>query len=240
MHREITDSVKERHARGLEEQPPGPDSETESEHKEVNQRERIEWWLESVSEADGNPLEVEDRKEDGHEDESETEDQKEDEDEDDPPELAGYRTIAFQEPAYRRLIDSMKREMVLAPAQGSLDLARQIYSEIDKALSGGRGSSVRRSRSSHSSGVVFDVDWDPWAFVDEQGYEEEASEAIAAVLTLTGSEVDAEALPTSEYLRRTWPGGGLPVLELIQETVKHKDSEERRRKQTPWRDLWPK
>ncbi|KLU90944.1 hypothetical protein MAPG_09469 [Magnaporthiopsis poae ATCC 64411] len=232
LHRyrkEIADSVKERHARGLEEQHPGPDSETESEHKEVNQKKRIEWWLKSVSQADGNPLEVEGRKENGHEDESETEVQKKDEDEDGPPELARYRTIAFQEPAYQRLIDSMKREVVLAPAQGSLDMARQIYSEIDKALSGGKGSSVSRGRPSQSSEAVFDVDWNPWAFVDEQGYEEEASEAIAAALTLTGSEVDAEALPTSEYLRRTWPGMGLPVLELIQEIVKHKDSEERRR-----------
>lgn len=67
--------------------------------------------------------------------------------------------------------------------------------------------------------AVFDVDWDPRAFINEQQYRKCADEAIATAVTITGSSNCAQATTTTEYLDQTWPISGAWILHVLEDVV---------------------
>ena len=64
---------------------------------------------------------------------------------------------------------------------------------------------VSRKTSAEAVRMTYKVQWDPLAFVKEQGYAGEVGRAIEIAITLTGSLKDAQALTCEQYLYQTWP-----------------------------------
>jgi hypothetical protein len=61
------------------------------------------------------------------------------------------------------------------------------------------------------------VDWNPVAFVEEQGYDED--DAITRVITLTGTGTAAQAAFPAEYLEANWPLMGKYTVKLVKSVV---------------------
>ncbi|RYP19648.1 hypothetical protein DL765_003241 [Monosporascus sp. GIB2] len=132
------------------------------------------------------------------------------------PQLRAYRDFIFNSPAYEWLLASLRKEILLAPAQpNSLEAIRR---EIIKSLPSSH--IVSRRKPAEAYRMTFVVEWNPLAFVIEQGYQEEPDEAIGIAVTLTGSAADAQALTSAQYLCQTWPTVGEHIIRLVREVVR--------------------
>ncbi|RYP32296.1 hypothetical protein DL767_005271 [Monosporascus sp. MG133] len=132
-----------------------------------------------------------------------------------PPSRA-YKDFIFNSPAYEWLLASLRKEILLAPAEpNSLEAIRR---EIIKSLPSSH--IVSRKKPAEAYKMTFVVEWSPLAFVIEQGYEEEPDEAIGIAVTLTGSATDAQALTSAQYLCQTWPTVGEHIIRLVREVVR--------------------
>jgi hypothetical protein len=133
------------------------------------------------------------------------------------PELLAYRDFIFQAPAYHWLLASVRRELVLAPAERkSMEAIR------DKILvSLPTSHKVSKHRSAEAYKATFEIEWDPLAFITEQGYVEEPAEALERAITLTGSTKHAQALTCAQYLLQTWPTTGRHIVRLVKGVVRH-------------------
>lgn len=90
-----------------------------------------------------------------------------------------------------------------------------IKENVQSTLS--QSNSVERQHDNHD--VTFKVEWDPIAFIVEQGYEQSPHEAIAKAITLTGTATEARAVESAKYLEEMWPFSGAPVMRLVQRVV---------------------
>ncbi|VUC25621.1 unnamed protein product [Clonostachys rosea] len=79
---------------------------------------------------------------------------------------------------------------------------------------------ISRNVSSECFNASFCVGWQPLVFFRGQEFGLDAAEVVSRVVTLTGSENDAQALTCSQYLSQTWPTTGLLTLRLIQEVLR--------------------
>ncbi|RYO92854.1 hypothetical protein DL763_004579 [Monosporascus cannonballus] len=132
------------------------------------------------------------------------------------PQLCAYRDFIFNSPAYEWLLASLCKKILLAPAEpNSLEAIRR---EIIKSLPSSH--IVSRNKPAEAYRMTFFVEWNPLAFVVEQGYEEEPDEAIGIAVTLTGSATDAQALASAQYLCQTWPTVGEHIIRLVREVVR--------------------
>ncbi|RYP58420.1 hypothetical protein DL769_008959 [Monosporascus sp. CRB-8-3] len=130
--------------------------------------------------------------------------------------LRAYRDFIFNSPPYEWLLASLRKEILLAPAEpNSLEAIRR---EIIKSLPSSHV--VSRKKPAEAYKMTFVVEWNPLAFVIDQGYEEEPDEAIGIAVTLTGSATDAQALTSAQYLRQTWPTVGEHIIRLVREVVR--------------------
>lgn len=73
--------------------------------------------------------------------------------------------------------------------------------------------------------VLYQVDWDPTAFFQEQDYGCGTGEAFRKAMTLTGIPNEAEGLACEEYICRTWPQTGAAFLELMQLVLTSKEAQ---------------
>ncbi|KAK6356063.1 hypothetical protein TWF718_000437 [Orbilia javanica] len=129
--------------------------------------------------------------------------------------INAYRDFINGAPAYGWLVERLRREILLAPAEPNhmLDIREQIL----KFLPAPR--KISKKQSAKPFNVMFVLEWDPLAFVREQGYLEGAGDAIERAITLTGSLADSQALTCAEYLRQTWPSGE-QTIQLIKDVLK--------------------
>jgi hypothetical protein len=132
------------------------------------------------------------------------------------PELFTYRNFLFTTPAYEWLLSSLRRELFLAPAEPTFlqTIEQKILSSIPAS------NKVSKKRSADSYVIYFKIEWDPLAFIKEQGYTEEPHEAIEIAITLTGCSKDAQALTCGQYMCQTWPSTGPRLLRLIKDLVR--------------------
>jgi hypothetical protein len=135
-----------------------------------------------------------------------------------------FDTLISKSPAYEWLLARMHRELMLQPAKP--DLLADIRAEITKSIS--TSSVVSRNRPSQEVKASFVADWDPIAFILEQGYSGEPHEEIGKVVTLTGYINDAQATTCADYLNQTWPSVGLHVLRLINQVMRSSPDHEAR------------
>lgn len=86
--------------------------------------------------------------------------------------------------------------------------------------------------TSERSRVEFKIQWDPISYIREQEYNLSPAEAIKFALTLTGSEVDAQALSATDYLTQTWPLSGGHIMNLLSNVINVYPDRANSRKQT--------
>ncbi|KAL7918132.1 hypothetical protein ACQKWADRAFT_316786 [Trichoderma austrokoningii] len=127
------------------------------------------------------------------------------------PELSAYKTFVLQHSAYGWLLKSIRKDSYIeTPGAIQADIRRIILDQ----LSIGQGISKRESPDTHV--MVFTVDWDPALFLREQGYRESPESAVGQVITITESEIEAQAMTTAQYLDLIWPSSGIYLLYLIE------------------------
>lgn len=132
-----------------------------------------------------------------------------------------YRDFILATSAYKWLIASLQREARLTRA--TPDLMERIQEKIISVLP--PAPRPRREEPSQKYMVVFELDWDPVAFVEVQEYSEAPEEVLEKVVTLTGSLNDAQAVTTKSYLCQTWPVTGEQVMRLLNDSLRSKGSE---------------
>lgn len=135
-----------------------------------------------------------------------------------PKDLPHYRNFVTNNPAYTWLLSRLEREILLVPTEP--DHMQTISNTILKSLSHGPFQKISYSKSPHMCDMIFMVDWDPVAFLQEQEYNEQPNEVFERVITLTGSGADAQALTTAQYLNQTWPLVGEKMLSLLKRAIR--------------------
>lgn len=135
------------------------------------------------------------------------------------PGLEEYRRLISSDPGYDWLLDCLRRETILE--RSVTDNMQAIRNRILQAVP--RSRYVSRKASSRGCTVTYKLDWDPFAFLALQDYEDPDREAVAKVITLTGFGRDAQALSCQEYLAQTWPSSGPLLMLLIENLVSNRD-----------------
>ncbi|KAJ5650608.1 uncharacterized protein N7484_004331 [Penicillium longicatenatum] len=139
------------------------------------------------------------------------------------PGVQAYKSLVKSDPSYGKLISDVFREcMVMSTLPDSLE-------EISSAISRILPASPRVSRKipPERFKMMFKIDWDPVAFLQEQQYLEPPELAIGQAIVLTGSTTMVQTLTCSEYLQQTWPSSGVSILKLMQELVRPNHHPER-------------
>jgi hypothetical protein len=127
-----------------------------------------------------------------------------------------YRDFIRKSPAYKWLVASLQREVILA--RGTPDIMENIKKMIFSAMPSPH--KISRKEPSQAYKAIFELEWSPLDFVREQRYTGNPEEALERAITLTGCSNDAQALPTEAYLNQTWPTTGKNVMKLITDVVR--------------------
>lgn len=135
-----------------------------------------------------------------------------------------YRDIVANSTAFQWLLCRLYREASLTTSEAisvraiSIQIRKVLYSRRENRLVSSRNGPAKCS-------VVFHSDWDPLAFICDQGYKEEPEQAIeGAIVIVQSANGYMEAMPCSEYVNRTWPLLGEHILGLLKHTVRSKPS----------------
>ena len=118
----------------------------------------------------------------------------------------------LQTPAYKWLVDTLKREATLKRA--SPDRMEQIGARIRGVLRS-YGDKVSRQTPSQEYEATFELLWNPLHYLKDQLPHDDAEEVLGGAITLTGTVNDAQALTALEYLCQVWPDSGMHVMQLI-------------------------
>ncbi|KAI0175689.1 hypothetical protein GGR52DRAFT_324537 [Hypoxylon sp. FL1284] len=124
----------------------------------------------------------------------------------DTPEPEEYKELIFGDSSYTWLLDRLRVE--IACSQAKLDTSRNIREVL-----------LRMTPLSSRVVVVYRVDWPILAFFQSQNYGIPNAEAFPNVITLTGTQTDAQALSCRQYIMKIWPSTGVHTLQLIQDML---------------------
>ena len=130
--------------------------------------------------------------------------------------VADYLNLTTDTPAYNCLVGYLRRELYLNCSEAYV--MAEVGTRIADSLPQSEKVTWRKAATTHS--MVFELDWDPQAFVWDQEIDEECGNAVSMAVTVTGCTDDAQALSCSQYLTQTWPGAGPELLELIKGAVR--------------------
>lgn len=138
-----------------------------------------------------------------------------DDEQEDPhlPERDGYRNITFNSPAFKWLLASLGKEILLGPVD-SFECISRLRAQIIKALPQVHSISTRTPPKAYW--MKFTLDCDLHAFIGDQYGSPERASRLAEIITLTGSANDAQAMTAEEYMKQVWPYTGKDVLDVIQ------------------------
>ncbi|KAH8803460.1 hypothetical protein F5884DRAFT_712243 [Xylogone sp. PMI_703] len=128
--------------------------------------------------------------------------------------LFSYRDFICKAPAYEWLLASLHRELLLTPAEPNHMEA--IKQAIIKTIPSSH--KISRKKSAEAYKIIFEIQWDPLTFINEQSYKE-LYRAVENVITLTGSAKDAQALTCAQYLHQTWPLTGYHIIQLVKNVL---------------------
>jgi len=133
--------------------------------------------------------------------------------------LEEYSSLISSDSGYEWLVSCLRRETIIQ--RPALDRMEVIRDTILQAIPQSRYIS-RKSRNPKGCTVAYEVDWDPFAFLAGQEYDDtDHDNIIATAITLTGTEQDAQAATCQEYLAQIWPSSGLLLLQLLQRLVRN-------------------
>lgn len=135
-----------------------------------------------------------------------------------------YRNVVAQSTAFQWLLCRLHREASLTTSEASSLTA--ISTQIRQVLYSRRENRFVSSRKGPAKcSVVLQSDWDPLAFIRDQGFKEEPEQAIeGAIVIVQSTNGYVEAMPCSEYVNRTWPLFGEHIMGLVKHTVRSKPS----------------
>ncbi|KAH9908388.1 hypothetical protein F4778DRAFT_717069 [Xylariomycetidae sp. FL2044] len=141
------------------------------------------------------------------------------------PGLEEYRRIIATNSSYSWLLSRLRREIILSGTdRGAVtDMEDDIFWAISKTVAISRTVDVNHiSRKHPPSGVQVDfrITWPLMEFLQQQEYDEPIADAIANVITLTGSHSHVQALTCRQYMAQMWPITGPQILELLQNMLK--------------------
>ncbi|CAG9982607.1 unnamed protein product [Clonostachys byssicola] len=129
--------------------------------------------------------------------------------------LRSYRDFIRSSEVFQWLLGRLYVESSLVKTEPRAMEA--IRTKIISSLSPSRR--ISRNVSSECFNASFCVGWDLFGFFQGQEYELDAAEVISGIITLTGSENDAQALTCSQYLSQTWPTTGCLTLRVIKDIL---------------------
>jgi hypothetical protein len=134
----------------------------------------------------------------------------------DLPGLTAYKEFISRTPAYEWLLQSIRRELILNVAEANVQAnIRQTF--LDCLQTSHR---VSRKESPDTHRMTFTLEWDPRSFLRGQEYSDSAEGAVGRVITIIGSNNDAQATTTAQYLSQTWPSTGIHLLGLVKKVVR--------------------
>jgi hypothetical protein len=131
------------------------------------------------------------------------------------PEILAYREIIEGSSAYHLLLAQLRCTMLLSATKP--DICAEIRNSILFIVPPPR--QVSRSRPTDLVHAIFDVDWDPIAFLEEQQYEEELGHGLETTITLTGCVQESQAVTCAYYLEQTWPLMSKPMLQVLKRAI---------------------
>jgi hypothetical protein len=114
--------------------------------------------------------------------------------------------------AYKWMIGKLKCCILLTEFDGTI--MEHIGNEIVQGLT-----SANRGRGYHTRTckAFFEISCDLPAFIKDE-FPNETGLQLGSIITITGSNVDAQALTCAEYMRQVWPTG-YEILNALQETM---------------------
>lgn len=131
------------------------------------------------------------------------------------PELPAYKKFISGLPAYKWLLESIQKVLNFSiPVKSETNIRDAILHFLPRVQR------VSRKEAPPRHNLTFTVEWDPCVFLQEQGYPESPERAVEGAITITGSEMDAEAATTAQYLSETWPSSGIYLLHVVKRVVR--------------------
>jgi hypothetical protein len=130
-----------------------------------------------------------------------------------PNDYVGFITTS---PAYKWLLGRLQREILLS--RMIPDAMATVRSSIMISLSSTH--TISRSKCPSTFKAIYEMDWNPIAFVQEDSIAQRPHDTMKLAMTVTGSASDAQASTCIDYLRQIWPSHGEHTLELIQLAVR--------------------
>ncbi|KAK4210387.1 hypothetical protein QBC37DRAFT_428844, partial [Rhypophila decipiens] len=124
-----------------------------------------------------------------------------------------YRDCLINSPDFSWLLETLTRQSLLSTP--TPDTRSNIRRRIFSSLSTRKTDKRSRKESSKTYTVVFHMEWDPLSFIEEQKYGMAPYEGIASAITITGSDLEAQAISPREYFQQTW-GSSSCILQLAQ------------------------
>jgi hypothetical protein len=122
-----------------------------------------------------------------------------------------YQKIIRQSPAFAWLLGSVQSAMESVPANP--DIMSVIRTQLLQSLPSRHH--ISRKNKPQTYTLDLELDWDPIHFLKAQGCGAQSTDVIQHVITLTGSESNAQALTTKQYLSARWPENGPLILQLV-------------------------
>ncbi|KAJ5549058.1 purine and uridine phosphorylase [Penicillium frequentans] len=131
------------------------------------------------------------------------------------PEIAIYRKFISNSQAYKWLLGSIQREIALSPADPNAQdaIRAQILESIPSIWTMGRHDKPKIYQT------TFTINWNPVAFVREQGYDQDNDGYLGKMITITGSRIDAQAMTSLQYIHQTWHSYGAKIIQIVEATL---------------------
>lgn len=126
-----------------------------------------------------------------------------------------YRQLVSRTSAYSWLLAIMRRKLAFVTQKENI--LDSIRNEINRSFSSVSKISARRQSDAVTS--FFRINWDLAAFIVEQEYPGDKIVTMEEAITLTGSLIDAQALPCIQYLRQMWSLSGEYTFRLLQKLM---------------------
>ena len=133
-----------------------------------------------------------------------------------------YKDFVSKTSAYTWLLANVAREV--AQTSHESYLLKQIRNAISSRLP--PIIKVSSRTVTDTTTISFQMDWDPMAFIREQRYSGDPAIVLERVITLTGSPINAQALPCLQYLTQAWPCSGTHVASLLKKLTRAKSGQQ--------------
>lgn len=126
-----------------------------------------------------------------------------------------FSELLTQSRAYKWLLAKLRRDLQLAdPSETVGGLSEAIFRELDE------NQLFRPESAPQCVDAVFQANWSPHSFFEDQEYGIPPEEGVVKALVLVGTTTQAEGLACGDYLSRQWPESAQVFMKLVQSVVR--------------------